>query len=83
MQMSSATADHRGEAAEYYEVSVRQKYKTFPRGHRSNVTVHRFFWQGGCGFARNNMGGLGEDEVSPWATGRCQEYLFKHLMHHQ
>lgn len=42
MQMSSATADHRGEAAEYYEVSVRQKYKTFPRGHRPNVTIHRF-----------------------------------------
>lgn len=65
MQMSSATADHHREAAEYYEVSVRQKCKIFPRGHCPNVTIHRFLFF--MWFHEESFWGLGEDE----STLRC------------
>lgn len=62
MQMSSATADHLQEAAEYYEASVRHKYEIFPRGHCSNVTFYFL-----CGFTRNNLG--------VWVKTRCHLWL--------
>lgn len=85
MQISSATVDHHREAAEYYEVSCQAKIQNIPSWPLSKCDDSSLFifYVVSQGIIWGFWGRRKHREVSPWATGHCQEYLFKNLMHHQ